>query len=46
MSLPAPPNMLRGGQRAVRFVERDRVVAALAEDLDQAGVGDCRLCRR
>ena len=30
------------GQRAVGFVERDRVVAALAEHLDQRGVGDGR----
>ena len=29
-----------GGQRAVGLVERDRVVAVLAEDLDQRGVGD------
>ena len=29
-------------QRAVGFVERDRVVAALAEHLDQGGVGDRR----
>ena len=34
---------LRGGQRAVGFVERDRVVAALAEHLDRGGVGDGRL---
>ena len=34
---------LRGGQRAVGFVERDRVVAALAEHLDHRGVGDRRL---
>ena len=33
---------LGGGQRAVGFVERDRVVAALAEHLDQGGVGDGR----
>ena len=33
---------LRGGQRAVGFVERDRVVAALAEHLDRRGVGDRR----
>ena len=33
---------LGGGQRAVGFVERDRVVAALAEHLDQRGVGDSR----
>ena len=31
-----------GGQRAVGFVERDRVVAALAERLDLGGVGDRR----
>ena len=31
-----------GGQRTIGFVERQRVVAALAEDLDQAGVGDGR----
>ena len=31
-----------GGQRAVGFVERDRVVAALAEHLDRRGVGDGR----
>ena len=31
---------LSGGQRAVGFVQRDRVVAALAEPLDQGGVGD------
>ena len=30
-------------QRAVGLVERDRVVAALAEHLDQGGVGDGRL---
>src|SRR5215218_7622308 len=31
-----------GWQRAIGLVERQRVVAALAEDLDQAGVGDGR----
>ena len=35
VSLPSPPNRLRGGQRAVGFVERDHVIAALAEHLDQ-----------
>ena len=34
---------LGGGQRAVGFVERDPVVAALAEHLHQGGVGDRRL---
>ena len=29
-----------GGQRPVGFVERDRVVAALAEDLDLSGISD------
>ena len=29
-----------GGQRTVDFVERDRVVAGLAEDLDVSGIGD------
>ena len=33
---------VRRGQRAVGLVERDRVVAAQAEDLDQRGVGDRR----
>ena len=33
---------LRGRQGAVGLVERDRVVAALAENLDQRGVGDGR----
>ena len=33
-------------QRAVGFVEGDGVVAALAEDLDQAGVGDGRRAAR
>ena len=33
---------LGGRQRAVGLVERDRVVAALAEHLDQRGVGDRR----
>ena len=42
MSLPAPPKRLRARQRAVGLVERDGVVAALAEHLDQAGVGDRR----
>ena len=42
VSLPAPPNRLRGRQRAVGFVERDRVVAGLAEDLDPGRVGDGR----
>ena len=42
VSLPAPPNRLAARQRAVGFVERDGVVAALAEDLDQRGVGDRR----
>ena len=37
---------LRGRQCAVGFVERDRVVAALAEHLDQVGVGDRRVCRQ
>ena len=37
---------LGGGQRTVGFVERDRVVAALAEHLDHAGVGDRRLAAR
>ena len=41
-SLPAPPNRLARGQRAVGLVERDGVVAAQAEDLDQRGVGDRR----
>ena len=36
---------VRGRQRAVGLVERDRVVAAQAEDLDRGGVGDCRPCR-
>ena len=31
-----------GGQRPVRLVERERVVAVLAEHLDQRGVGDGR----
>ena len=34
---------LGGGQRAVGFVERNRVVAALTEHLDHGGVGDRRL---
>jgi multidrug efflux pump subunit AcrB len=34
---------LRGGQRAVRLVERERVVAAQAEALHQTGIGDGRL---
>ena len=42
VSLPAPPNRLAARQGAVGFVEGDGVVAALAEDLDQAGVGDGR----
>ena len=42
MSLPAPPNRFAGGQRAVGLVERDGVVAGLAEDLNQGGVGDGR----
>jgi hypothetical protein len=29
-----------GGQRTVDFVERDRVVAGLAKDLDLSGIGD------
>ena len=41
VSLPAPPNRC-ARQRAVGFVEGDRVVAALAEDLDEARVGDGR----
>src|SRR5262245_6817747 len=28
------------GQRAIRFVERERIVAALTEDLNHGGVGD------
>src|SRR5260370_10983837 len=31
---------LGGGQRAVRLVERNRIVAALAEHLDRGRVGD------
>ena len=42
VSLPAPPNRLAARQRAVRLVERDGVVAALAEHLDQRRVGDRR----
>ena len=42
VSLPAPPNRLARGQRPVGFVERDGVVAAQAEHLDQAGIGDRR----
>ena len=34
------PKQVGARQRAVGFVERDGVVAALAEDLDQAGIGD------
>ncbi len=37
---------VRPRQRAVGLVERDRVVAALAEDLDQRGVGDGRRAAR
>ena len=40
VSLPSPPNILADGKRTVRFVERDGVIAVLAERLDQAGVGD------
>jgi hypothetical protein len=29
-----------GGQRTVDFIERDRVIAGLAEDLDLSGIGD------
>ena len=36
---------LRGGQRAVGFVERDHVVAALAEHLDQARCWRRSACR-
>ena len=42
VSLPAPPKRFARGQGAVRLVQGDGVVAALAEDLDQAGVGDRR----
>ena len=41
-SLPAPPNRFARGQRAVDLAERERVVAAEAEDLDQRRVGDRR----
>ena len=37
---------LGGGQRAIGFVERDHVVAARAEHLDQGGVGDRRRAAR
>jgi hypothetical protein len=40
VSLPSPPNILADGKCTVRFVERDGVIAVLAERLDQAGVGD------
>ena len=45
-SLPAPPNSWAAGSAPLALVERDRVVAALAEHLDQRGVGDRRRAAR
>ena len=42
MSLPAPPKRLARGRAPLASFKRDGVVAALAEDLDQGGVGDGR----
>ena len=41
-SLPSPPNRLAAGSAPIGFVERDGVIAVLAEHLDQAGIGDSR----
>ena len=40
--MPVAAEQVGGRQRAVGFVERERVIAALAEHLDQRGVGDRR----
>src|SRR5439155_23282164 len=40
--IACPAKQICAGQRPVRFIKRDNVVAALAEYLDQAGIRDGR----